>query len=227
METLHHKVGLSTDEELINKIIEGETALFEVLIRRYNSLLYKIARTYGLNHHDAEDVMQETHFMAYTQLKNFRQDASYKTWLTKIILHKCYHKLNYGNLKYEKSNRDLIDDNSTFMHSSASKNDTEKMIINKELAAVLEQSLQKLPILYRSVFVLREMEGFSVAETAELLNITPTNVKVRLNRAKVMLQKQLEHFYSSAELFEFHLAYCDKIVKKVFQSISEISHLNR
>jgi RNA polymerase sigma-70 factor (ECF subfamily) len=221
METLYHKSGLSTDVELIQKIIEGETALFEVLIRRYNPLLYKIARTYGLNHQDAEDMMQEAHFTAYSQLKSFRKDASYKTWLTKIILHKCYHKVNYGSGKYEESDYALVNDNATFMHASSNKQDTERVIMNKELAAILEQSLQQLPVPYRSVFVLREIEGFPVAETAELLNITPTNVKVRLNRAKAMLQKQLEHFYTAADLYEFHLRYCDDIVKKVFQKIVE------
>ena len=221
METLYHKSALSTDEELIKKIIGGEIALFEVLIRRYNPLLYKIARTYGLNHHDAEDMMQEAHFTAYTQLTSFRQEASYKTWLTKILLHKCFHKVNYGNGKYEESDNDIINDNATFMHASNNKQDTERVIMNKELAAILEQSLQQLPMPYRSVFVLREMEGFSVAETAELLGITATNVKVRLNRAKAMLQKQLEHFYTATDLYEFHLRYCDDIVKKVFQKIGE------
>src|SRR5215213_7985998 len=106
MQTLQNKIGLLSDEELIEKINHGETALFEILIRRYNPLIYKIARTYGLNHHDAEDMMQETHFAAYTQLKSFRKDASYKTWLTKIMLNKCYHKVNYGHLKYEEANND-------------------------------------------------------------------------------------------------------------------------
>jgi RNA polymerase sigma-70 factor (ECF subfamily) len=93
--------------------------------------------------------------------------------------------------------------------------------MNKELAKVLEESLQALPLIYRNVFVLREIEGFSVAETAELMNITPVNVKVRLNRAKVLLQKQLEGYYSSADIYEFHLRYCDKIVEGVFQRIEQ------
>jgi RNA polymerase sigma-70 factor (ECF subfamily) len=219
MEKLQAKTGMSTDEEIIQKILMGETALFEVLIRRYNSLLYKIARSYGLAHHDAEDVMQETHVAAYTKLGTFRREASYKTWLTQILLHHCYHKLNYGFGKYEKVNQDLGTENILQMQEPAKQN-TERSVINKELAKVLEKSLQQLPLPYRSVFVLREIEGFSVAETAELLQITETNVKVRLNRAKAMLQKQLEQVYSSAEIFEFHLKYCDKIVQNVFNRIT-------
>ena len=213
------KQGSFTDEELIRKVKEGEVSFFEDLIRSYNSLLYKIARSYGLNHQDAEDIMQETHFAAYTELKNFRGDASYKTWITKILLHKCYHKISYGSLKYEIPAFDIASGNESVLYASMSKTETEKMVINKELANVLEQSIRKLPLPYREVFVLREIENFSISETAELLNITASNVKVRLSRAKVMLQNQIAHFYSSVELFEFNLVYCDKIVQRVFDNI--------
>ena len=85
---------------------------------------------------------------------------------------------------------------------------------------VLEKSIQNIPVIYRTVFVLRDVEGFSVAETAELLNITATNVKVRLNRAKALLQKEIEQVYSRSELFSFNLIYCDAIVHKVFEKIN-------
>lgn len=218
MEKLSNKIVLLKDEEIIPKILGGETALYEVLIRRYNPLLYKISKSYGLNHQDAEDVMQESYVAAYTELKNFRGDASFKTWLTKIHLHKCSYKLSYGHLKYESP--EAQPENEIPMYTS--NQDTERIVINKELAKILEESLQHLPITYRSVFLLREIEGFSVAETAELLNISQVNVKVRTNRAKAMLQKQLEKFYSSMELYEFHLSYCDKIVKKVFDQIAAL-----
>lgn len=214
MEALHVKIGLSSDQEIIRKILDGETALFEVLIRRYNSVLYKIARSYGMNHEDAEDMMQEAHFSAYTQLHAFREEASYKTWLTKILLHKCYHKRNTGPQKFTWTDR--IPEES---QSIRNKQDTEKQVLNKELAIVLEKALMQLPMIYRTVFVLREMEGFSIAETAKLLNISETNVKVRLNRAKALLQKGIEKFYSSSELFEFNLIYCDAVVKRVFDRI--------
>jgi RNA polymerase sigma-70 factor (ECF subfamily) len=99
--------------------------------------------------------------------------------------------------------------------------ETGRVIANRELSRVLEESLQKLPLSYRSVFILREMEGFSVAETAGLLQITPINVKVRLNRAKTMLREQLEKFYTSSELYEFNEIYCDAIVHGVFNRIHQ------
>ncbi len=208
-----------SDEQLAEKISGGEIALFEILIRRYNPLLYKIARSYGLCHEDAEDAMQESYVAAYTQLRQFRQDASFKTWLTKIHLNKCYHKVNYGAIKYEQTGSSFINDNTAPMN--VSKQDPEQSVDNKELGKLLEESLQHLPLHYRSVFLLREIEGFSVQETADLLNISAVNVKVRTNRAKALLQKQLEQYYSSAEIFEFHLKYCDKIVERVFKIISK------
>lgn len=220
MKTLQHKSNYTSDEVVVDKVVNGETALFEVLIRRYNPLLYKIARSYGFNHHDAEDLMQESHFTAFTNLKTFRKEASYKTWLTKIHLHRCFHEINDGRFMHEELFGDTITEQTLIMQANPDNQDTEKRILNRELAKVLEESLQQIPLAYRSVFVLREIEGFNVMETAGLLEITPVNVKVRLNRAKSMLQKQLEKFYSTAELYEFHLMYCDKIVKNVFKRIA-------
>lgn len=216
--TLPH-TSISSDDQLVQKILDGELSLFEVLIRRYNPVLYKIARSYGFNHQDAEDLMQETHYTAYLKLAQFEHRASYKTWLSRILINKCLYKLNYGYSKREKPDSDKVAEEGNVMATAASSGDTERKVLNRELARVLEASLEHLPVAYRTVFMLRELEGFSVQETADLLNITPVNVKVRLNRAKTMLQKQLERFYSSTELYEFNLVYCDRIVKRVFDRI--------
>ena len=208
-----------SEEEIIKKIIAGEKALFEILIRRYNSGLYKIARCYGFNHQDAEDIMQETHVSAYTNLKNFQHKASYKTWVSKILIHKCVYKLSYGYFKNEQPGSDIIYENVKPMFNQP-KIATEKIVLNKELSKVLEKSLAEIPLTYRTVFILREVEGFSTAETAELMNSTPVNVKVRLSRAKALLQKKVENFYSSADIFEFNAVYCDAIVKRVFENIT-------
>ena len=208
----------ASDEVIIGKILAGEKALFEVLVRRYNQLLYTTARSFGLNHQDAQDMMQESHVAAYTQLAGFKMKASYKTWLTKIHIHKCYHKLNYGALKYEDTT--INADQSITAKQTSKPGDPDHHIMNRELARVLQESLQQLPIQYRTVFLLREMEGFSVTETAELLQITPINVKVRLSRSKTMLQQKLTNFYSETELFEFHEVYCNRIVNEVFKKIT-------
>lgn len=220
MNVLQHESGYLSDTEIVEKIRKGEKAFFEVLIRRYNSLLYKIARSYGFGHEDAEDLMQETHVAAFLHLKTFRAEASYKTWLTKIHLHHCYHKTNSKYSKHEDLPDDKFGSHGQEQQMPMTAQDAEKRIINRELGKLLQVSLGKIPLIYRNVFVLREIEGFNVTETAELLNITPVNVKVRLNRAKALLQKSLEAFYPAAELYEFHEVHCDKIVRRVFEQIA-------
>lgn len=216
------QTGLSSDEEVIRRVLEGEAAFFEILIRRYNTVLYKIARSYGFNHADAEDLMQDAHVTAFQQLGQFGHRAAYKTWLSKIMINKCLYKLRYGYFRYESPHSERISEELVPATTLLSGTATEKEVLNRELSRSLEWSLQQIPLSYRSVFVLREVEGFSVAETAELLAITPVNVKVRLNRAKALLQKQLEQLYTSAELYEFNLVYCDAIVERVFERINRV-----
>lgn len=221
MHNLAENIEVNSDFSLIEKICLGEIALFEVLIRRYNPVLYKIARSYGFNHQDAEDLMQETHVAAYLALSKFEGRSSYKTWVSRIMVNKCLYKLKYGSCKNEVSSEP-----SSFtlqsMDKKAQTNPTEQTLLNREFAVILEQSLQRLPVQYRTVFVLRALEGFSVAETASLLNITPVNVKVRLNRAKALLQGEIEQFYTHTDIYAFNLIYCDAIVKRVFEQIDAI-----
>jgi RNA polymerase sigma factor (sigma-70 family) len=217
MQNLIEPVAVSTDEDIIDKITSGDLSLFEVLIRRYNPVLYKIARSYGFHHHDAEDLMQDTHVAAYTQLKKFERRSTYKTWISRIMINRCLYKLKYGYFKNEAPGLQHI--HAEPMYTNADNNQTEKVVANRELAVILEKSLQTIPLMYRTVFVLRVIEGFSVAESAELLNITEVNVKVRLNRAKALLQRQIEQFYTHADLYSFNLIYCDSLVARVFEKI--------
>jgi len=224
MQNVTDNIQVNSDSAVIEKVLDGDTVLFEILIRRYNPVLYRIARSYGFNHQDAEDLMQDTHVIAYTHLSKFEGRASYKTWITRIMINKCLYKLKYGYFKNEFPSELSHELNNDSMQGKAIGNQTEDTLLNRELSIVLEKSIQKIPVMYRTVFVLREVEGFSVAETAELLNITTTNVKVRLNRAKALLQKEIEQFYNRAELFPFNLIYCDAIVHKVFDKINSLKH---
>ena len=222
MQNLIDDVRIHSDKAVIEKILGGDLALFEVLIRRYNPVLYKIARSYGFNHQDAEDLMQDVHVIAYTQLSQFEGRAAYKTWISRIMINKCLYKLKYGYFKNEIPSENIRECNLQSMHRKTTENQTEELLLNRELTLILERSLQNIPVMYRTVFVLREVEGFSVAETSELLNITAVNVKVRLNRAKSLLQKQIERFYSHTELYAFNLVYCDAIVHKVLDKIRKL-----
>lgn len=200
------------DDEVIVRIIGGDTSLFEILIRRFNPLLYKIGRTFGFNHQDTQDLMQDTHVAAYVQLKNFEGRSSYKTWISRIMINKCQYRLKYGYFKNEIPIAVIPEPSNMVMQ-------TERGMLNRELSAMLEKCLENIPQIYRSVFILREAEGFSVAETAELLSISGVNVKVRLNRAKALLQKQLEQVYTDNEIYSFNLIYCNEVLNNVFGRI--------
>ena len=206
-----------SDAELIKKILAGETALFELLIRRTNPFLYKTGRAYGYNHEDTEDLMQETFINAYMSLSKFESRSSFKTWIIKIMLNNCYRKRQKFSFKNEKPGSNIINEKSAPMYSDDQT--LNKNIANRELNSVIENSLSKVPEDYRMVFSMREINGLNVAETAELLNISPANVKVRLNRAKSMLRKEIEKTYSAEDIFEFHAVYCDAMVKKVMEEI--------
>jgi RNA polymerase sigma factor (sigma-70 family) len=213
----------ASDGHIIARILSGDSALFEILVRRTNAALYKIARGYGFSHQDAEDLMQEAHVAAYRHLGTFAGRSAYKTWISRIMINQCFQKLRKDAVRNE-----IVTDPShtetTLEMQPIDHTDPAQTAHNRELAAFLHRSLQAMPLTLRSVFLLREMEGHSVADTAEMLDITQVNVKVRLNRAKALLQKRLESTYSKIDLYEFHLRYCDAIVAGVFERISCLSH---
>ena len=210
-----------TDIEIIQKILEGEFALFEILIRRNNSFLYKTGRSYNYNHEDTQDLMQDTFIDAYTNLTKFENRASFKTWIIKIMLNNCFRKKQKFSFKNEVANE--ISDKSIPMFSNQSQTDTNKTVVNRELSLVIENALKQVPLDYRMVFSLREINGLSVAETAEALSITGANVKVRLNRAKTMLRKEIEKSYTAEDIFEFNLIYCDAITSNVMNKLNNIN----
>ena len=197
------------DIEIIQKIVEGEFALFEILIRRNNPFLYKTGRSYNYNHEDTQDLMQDTFIDAYTHLSKFENRASFKTWIIKIMLNNCFRKQQKFGFKNEVANE--ISDKSIPMFSNQPHTDTNKTVMNRELSLVIENALKQVPLDYRMVFSLREMNGLNVLETAEVLSISESNVKVRLNRAKTMLRKEIEKTYTAEDIFEFNLIYCDAI----------------
>jgi RNA polymerase sigma factor (sigma-70 family) len=209
-----------TDREVISQVIDGKEGLYEILIRRYNSFLYKIGRTYRYNHQDTEDLMQETYISAYCNLEKFENRSSFKTWITRIMLNQCYQRRHKLSFKNEISSDDLLTEKPKVMfHHTSNQNTT----VNKELGRVLENAIHEIPEDYRIVFTLRELNGLSVAETAAALEISEGNVKVRLNRAKAMLRSEIEKMYSPEEIFEFNLIYCDGMVEKVMSKIKEIN----
>ena len=194
--------------------------MFALLIRKYNGRLYRIGISIIKNDAQIEDLMQNTYIKAYEHLQSFEGRASFGTWLIRIMINEClaYVKKNSryisieNNNHMERSDLNRIDDRNTPAYAT----------LNRELGAVLESSLLDLPEKYRLVFVMREIEDMSIAETTEALGISESNVKVRLNRAKAMLRNKLNHYYKSDLVFGFHLTRCDRIATNVMNSLGII-----
>lgn len=210
-----------SEVDIIKRILAGELALFEILIRSNNAFLYKTGRSYKYSHEDTQDLMQDTFLDAYRNLSKFENRSSFKTWIIKIMLNNCFRKQNKFSYKNEKGSEIL--DSSIPMFSNDRSRDTTNAVINKELGLVVEEAMQHIPLDYRMVFTLREINGLSVDETAEVLQISHSNVKVRLNRAKSMLRKEIELSYTPEDIFEFNLIYCDALVENVMSKLRNLS----
>ncbi len=214
---------LFTDKEIVEAILGGQVALFEILVRRNNRWLYKTGRSYNYSHEDTLDLMQDTFVDAYRNLSGFEGRSSFKTWIIRIMLNNCYRKQQKFSFKNEIAG--AINDNSHPMFTGEKSNDTSQFITNNELKNIIESALLQIPHDYRMVFSLREITGLNVEETAEALSISQSNVKVRLNRAKSMLRKEIERSYSTEEIYEFHLVHCDAMVNRVMLKIGEIQEV--
>lgn len=209
-----------TDNEIIQRIKSGDKPLYELIVRRFNPYLYKVGRSYNYNHEDTQDLMQDTYVDAFRNLSNFEGRSSFKTWIVRIMLNNCYRKKEKFSYKNEFP-QETINENLKPMFNN-SNNDANRQINSRELGTIIERSLAAIPEDYRLVFSLREMNGLSVAETADILQISESNVKTRLSRAKTMLRTELERSYTEAEIYEFNLIYCDDMVNRVMEKINNI-----
>jgi RNA polymerase sigma-70 factor (ECF subfamily) len=199
------------DNEIIERIITGEKYLYEHLMRKYNSRLFRIAMSIINDDMEAEDIMQTAYINAYQQLTKFNHRSSFGTWLTRILINESLLRKKRKN-KFEQllAQHQLADQH----------NETPlKELMSKELKDILESAVLNLPEKYRLVFVMREIEDMSTNETMEALNIGESNVKIRLNRAKEMLRNELSVHFKSKQLFEFHLTRCDRVVNFVMRNI--------
>jgi RNA polymerase sigma-70 factor, ECF subfamily len=205
------------DEEVVRRILEGEGALFELLMRRYNQRLYRVARAIVRDEGEAEDVMQQAYVSAYTHLAQFEQRARFSTWLTRIAVHEALAR---------RRRRERITEMDAMPESSgevwtAKGPDPEQQALTGELRRALEASVDALPESHRSVFVLRDVEGLSTAETAECLGLSEDNVKTRLSRSRAALRRELlaRAGGATSDVFSFHLSRCDRVVSAVLDRL--------
>jgi RNA polymerase sigma-70 factor (ECF subfamily) len=210
-----------TDEEIATRVARGERALFELLMRRYNQRVYRVARAIVKDEAEAEDVMQQAYVNAYASLGQFQGRAKFSTWLTRIAVNEALARVRKRGRVAPLDSEDPREDPMERFASPTA--DPERQAFTSELRAALETAVDELPETYRAVFVMRDVEGLSTAEAAACLDLTEEAIKTRLHRARTMLRDSLydRAGLAAATSFTFHLSRCDRIVDAVMRRISE------
>lgn len=207
-----------SDEQIVAQVVAGQTALFEVLMRRHNERIYRAARAILKDETEAEDVMQQAYVNAYSHLRQFDARAKFSTWLTRIAINEAITRARKRG-RYEVLDEDDIEAREAVMASR--EQDPERQAFATELGKLVEAAVDTLPDGAREVFMLRDVEGLTTAEVSECLAVSEDVVKTRLSRARAALRREL---YERAGLaaptaFSFQRPRCDRIVAAVMERI--------
>lgn len=203
------------DTELVARAAAGDPPAFELIMRRHNRMMFRAARAVLRDDGEAEDAVQEAYVRAYRALAGFRGEARLSTWLTRIAVNEA---LGRRRQRRESALADVPpDDLAAAAWPQGSPTTPEEASMRKELGEVLEAAVDRLPESYRTVLMLRAVEGLSERDTADILGIAVPLVKVRLFRARRLLRRTLESRFESGlgEVFAFDGARCDRIVAAV------------
>jgi RNA polymerase sigma-70 factor (ECF subfamily) len=209
-----------SDEGIVRAVLDGNTALFELLMRRYNERLYRTARAITRDDREAEDVMQQAYVNAFANLRQFRAEAQFATWLTRIAINEALARVRRRG-RYEPFEDDPGAQEVIVPIRSAP--DPERQAFNGELRDLLEWAIDGLPGGSREVFMLRDVEGLSTADTAASLGVSQDVVKTRLSRARIALRRVLldRAGATAPDVFRFHRPRCDRLVRLVLERIAD------
>lgn len=218
------KTRTLTDEEVVGRVRAGDLAMYEVIMRRYNQRLYRIARAILHDDVEAEDVMQDAYVRAYTHLEQFAGRSAFSTWLSRITVHEALTRLRARNRHPQIDVTEY--DGEISMKTPSNSLDPEKSASAGQLREFLEEAVLNLPENYRTVIMLRDIEELSTAETAEALDLTEENVKIRLHRGHGMIRNWLfERIGPGArEAFPFMGIRCDRVVQNVFERLTKLAN---
>jgi RNA polymerase sigma-70 factor (ECF subfamily) len=203
----------SSDQDLVDRVLAGERLLFAVLVRRYNQRLYRIVRSIVRNDAEAEDVVQQALVSAFHKLAQFRADAAFSTWLSRIAMNEALGRIRdrrrFGPVE-------LVEDDRQEPFPTPAEE-----LYRRELGCLLESEIDLLPDTLRTVLVLRDVQELDTAETAACLGITESAVRVRLHRARHALQERLSRVMeASPEVFRFDGERCDRTLIAVASALS-------
>jgi len=216
-----------TDQEVVDRVRAGDTALYEIIMRRYNQRLYRVTYAILRDDSEAEDVTQDAYVRAYQHLDQFAGYAPFSTWLTRIAVHEALRRLQ---LRQRSQQFDTIEHDEDASMADAETSiaetslDPEQRASVAELGQLLEEAVLELPEQYRAVIMLRDVEELTTAETAAALELTEQNVKVRLHRGRAMMRDRLfaRVGASGKNAFPFMGIRCDRVVSGVFTRLREL-----
>jgi RNA polymerase sigma-70 factor, ECF subfamily len=183
-----------SEAEIIAAILEGEVQFYHELIRPHERSVYMMALSYMKNEADAEDVAQEAFMKAFRNLSTFRGDAKFSTWLISITLNEARSRLRRQDVVRMQSLDEPPDEDGGAISPALLRDWREipsEAVEREEVRTLIKKAVESLPEIYKQVFLLRDVEELDVNETAQTLSISISNVKVRLHRARMMLQKEL------------------------------------
>lgn len=218
-----HNVALK-DIDVVRWVIEGQVDAFEVIMRRYNQRLFRVARSILKNDADAEDVVQEAYINAYLNLKQYSQKDSFAGWLTKIAVNQALSKKRIDVRKDNLKESVWWDDMTASANTMTDEILPDRLADSAALRKLIEQTIDSLPEEFRIVFVMRVVEQLSVRETAQALSLEEATVKTRQFRAVRRLRGQLNQMYDLqvSQTFSFDGARCDRIVSGTFNRIRNL-----
>jgi RNA polymerase sigma-70 factor (ECF subfamily) len=206
-----------SDEALVERIVGGgDAAVFELLMRRHNQRLFRIARAVVRDDDEAEDVVQETYVRAYTHLDRFEGRSSVATWLSRIAFHEALRRR-----RRQRRSRALGELDPQSPQATDAAHSPDDSMARAETRATLTAALDALPTGLRAIVMLRLVEGLSTRETSQCLRLSESNVKVSLHRARQLLINAMERD-ALAEFrtqFAFDGERCDRIVAGVFERL--------
>ncbi len=212
------------DAALVDLARQGHEGAIRTIVRRYNQRLFRVARAILRDDTDAEDVVQLSYVKAFRHLEGFRGESRFSTWLTRIAINEASGKVRSRRPLAAVEDLDLAaPDSARIIQFPLIKvqPDPEAEMSRTELRAVLEQAVDTLPEGFRAVFVLRDIEGMSIEETAEQLGLKPETVKTRLHRARKLMREAIEDRLSSTfgTLFPFDGARCVHMADRVIAQL--------
>jgi RNA polymerase sigma-70 factor, ECF subfamily len=215
------KTEVPSDEEIVRRVVGGEPALFEVLMRRNNQRLYRAVRSVVRTESDAEEVMQQSYVQAYAALGGFAHSAKFSTWLIRIGLNAALSSKRRDARFASNETSPLSSEENALERLPSPLPTPEDKASTRELSQLLERVLDALPQGYRTVLMLREVEGLSTSEAALALGVSDDVVKTRLHRAKLLAKETLHAWAEehAKHAFEFHASRCDRVVAAVLQRV--------